>query len=44
MAAGRSLQELKRTVMLEEYADWANYARLRERNVEAAYNNLMLYR
>lgn len=44
MAAGRSLEELKQTVLLEEYADWANYARLRERNVEAAYNNLMLYR
>lgn len=44
MAAGRSLEELKRTVMLEAYSDWANYERLRERNVEAAYNNLVLYR
>jgi glyoxylase-like metal-dependent hydrolase (beta-lactamase superfamily II) len=44
MAAGRSLDELKRTVMLEDYADWANYARLRERNIEGAYNNLLLYR
>ena len=44
MAAGQSLDELKASVRLEAYADWANYERLRARNVEAAYNNLKLYK
>ena len=44
MAAGTPLEELKETVLLEEYKDWANYERLRRNNVEAAYHNLMLYR
>ena len=44
MAQGKSLDELKRTVLLEKYKDWAYYARLREDNIEAAYNNLKLYR
>jgi hypothetical protein len=29
MAAGKGLDELKRTVLLEQYKDWANYQRLR---------------
>jgi glyoxylase-like metal-dependent hydrolase (beta-lactamase superfamily II) len=44
MAAGKSLDELKDTVLLENYKDWANYERLRANNIEAAYHNLMLYR
>jgi glyoxylase-like metal-dependent hydrolase (beta-lactamase superfamily II) len=44
IAAGKPLEELKRTVTLDKYKDWANYARLRENNVEAAYENLKLYR
>jgi len=44
MAQGKSLDELKRTVLLEKYKDWAYYARLREDNIEAAYNNLRIYR
>jgi glyoxylase-like metal-dependent hydrolase (beta-lactamase superfamily II) len=44
MAAGKSLDELKRTVTLDRYKDWANYDRLRTYNVEAAYLNLKLYR
>jgi glyoxylase-like metal-dependent hydrolase (beta-lactamase superfamily II) len=44
MAAGRSLAELKESVHLEKYRDWANYERLRADNVEAAYRNLQLYR
>jgi glyoxylase-like metal-dependent hydrolase (beta-lactamase superfamily II) len=44
MAAGRPLEELKRTLLLEKYRDWANYERLREHNVEAAYRNLQLFR
>lgn len=44
MAAGKSLPELKESVTLERYEDWANYERLRAYNVEAAYRNLQLYR
>src|SRR5690606_17631389 len=44
MAAGKSLQELKDSIRLERYKDWANYERLRAYNVEAAFNNLMIYR
>jgi hypothetical protein len=44
IAAGKSLEELKETVRLEKYRDWANYERLRANNVEAAYQNLKLYR
>jgi glyoxylase-like metal-dependent hydrolase (beta-lactamase superfamily II) len=44
IAAGQSLEELKRTVTLEKYRGWANYERLRANNVEAAYRNLKLYR
>jgi hypothetical protein len=44
MAAGRTLAELKDSVRLERYRDWANFERLRSYNVEAAYRNLLLYR
>ena len=44
ISQGRSLEELKRTVTLEKYKDWAYYARLREDNIEAAYNNLKTYK
>jgi glyoxylase-like metal-dependent hydrolase (beta-lactamase superfamily II) len=44
MQAGLSLEEMKDTVMLERYSHWANYERLRRRNVEAAYLNLKYYR
>jgi glyoxylase-like metal-dependent hydrolase (beta-lactamase superfamily II) len=44
MAEGKSLEELKATVLLEKYKDWANYERLRTYNIEAAYHNLELYR
>ena len=40
MTQGKSLDELKRTVRLEKYKDWAFYDRLREDNIEAAYMNL----
>ncbi len=43
MAQGRSLAELKKSVMLEKYQDWAYYDMLREVNVEAAYLNLENY-
>jgi hypothetical protein len=44
MAAGHSMEELMRTVRLEKYKDWVNYERLLPDNIEAAYNNLKLYR
>ena len=44
MSDGKSLEELKRTVRLEKYKDWTFYERLREDNIEAAYNNLKTYR
>jgi glyoxylase-like metal-dependent hydrolase (beta-lactamase superfamily II) len=40
MAAGKSLEELKRTITLDKYKDWAYFARLREANIAAAYENL----
>jgi glyoxylase-like metal-dependent hydrolase (beta-lactamase superfamily II) len=44
IAAGKSREELKQSVTLEKYRDWVNYDRLRSYNVEAAYDNLKLYR
>ena len=44
MSQGKSLGELKRTILLEKYKDWAFYQRLREDNIESAYNNLRTYR
>jgi len=44
MAQGKSLAELKKSILLEKYKDWSFYPRLREDNIEAAYNNLKLYR
>ena len=40
MAAGKTLEQLKDSVKLESYKNWANYDRLRAYNVEAAYRNL----
>ena len=44
MAAGHSMEELMRTIRLDKYKDWVNYERLLPDNIEAAYNNLKLYR
>jgi glyoxylase-like metal-dependent hydrolase (beta-lactamase superfamily II) len=44
MAAGLSLEEMQETIRLDQYADWVNYDRLLEDNIEAAYLNLKLYR
>jgi glyoxylase-like metal-dependent hydrolase (beta-lactamase superfamily II) len=44
LSQGKSLDELKSTIRLEKYRDWAFYDRLREDNIEAAYMNLMMYR
>jgi glyoxylase-like metal-dependent hydrolase (beta-lactamase superfamily II) len=44
MAQGKSLEQMKRTLLLEKYKDWKFYGRLREDNIEAAYLNLKIYR
>ena len=44
MSRGVSLEEMKRTLMLDPYKGWANYDRLRTMNIEAAYNNLRIYK
>jgi glyoxylase-like metal-dependent hydrolase (beta-lactamase superfamily II) len=44
MRAGKSLEELRRTLMLEKYKDWAGYDQRRVMNIEAAYENLSVYK
>jgi glyoxylase-like metal-dependent hydrolase (beta-lactamase superfamily II) len=44
MAQGKSLQELKATIKLEQYKDWRFYQQLLGDDIEAAYNNLKIYR
>jgi hypothetical protein len=40
MAAGKTLEELKKTIALAKYKDWAYFDRLREANIAGAYTNL----
>jgi glyoxylase-like metal-dependent hydrolase (beta-lactamase superfamily II) len=44
LSQGKSLEEMKRTILLEKYKEWAYYQRLREDNIEAAYKNLQTHR
>jgi glyoxylase-like metal-dependent hydrolase (beta-lactamase superfamily II) len=44
MAQGMSLEEMKRTITLDRYKDWAQFERLRAMDIEAAYENLKTYR
>jgi len=44
ISAGKSLEELQKTITLEKYRDWAYYERLRASNIAAAYTNLRLFR
>src|SRR5262245_6053374 len=44
MQQGLSLDEMRKSVTLQRYKDWANYERLRVWNVEAAYYNLKIYK
>ncbi len=44
MARGMSLEEMRRSLMLEKYKDWAGYEQRRVMNIEAAYANLSLYK
>ena len=44
MAAGKSIEDLQKTITLEKYKGWAYYDRLRSANIAAAYANLKLHR
>lgn len=44
IAAGVSMEEMKQTILLEQYKDWLYYDRLREKSVEAAYLNLTRFK
>jgi len=44
LADGDSLEKMKQEILLEQYADWAYYDQLREKNIEAAYLNITRFR
>jgi glyoxylase-like metal-dependent hydrolase (beta-lactamase superfamily II) len=44
LARGMSLEQMKEQILLEQYADWAYYDRLRPKTIEAAYQNLVRFR
>ena len=44
MSQGKSLAELQNTITLDKYKGWRGYDERRALNIEAAYNNLRLYR
>jgi glyoxylase-like metal-dependent hydrolase (beta-lactamase superfamily II) len=44
LSRGTSLNELKRTLSFDKYRTWTGYEQRRELNIEAAYNNLRIYR
>ena len=39
-ASGRTLDEMKQSIDMAPYSDWASYERLRESNVEGMYRML----
>jgi len=44
MSQGKPLEELKRTLTFDKYRNWTGYDQRRAFNIEAAYNNLRVYR
>ena len=44
MSRGLSLEQMKKTLTLDRYRDWAHYDALRVPNIEAAYYNLKIYK
>jgi len=44
MRRGESLAQMKRSIRLAQYRDWAHYDALREPNIEAAYRNLRIHK
>jgi glyoxylase-like metal-dependent hydrolase (beta-lactamase superfamily II) len=43
IAAGQTLEQMKKSILLEQYKEWAYYDRLREKNIEAMYLNLIKF-
>ena len=44
MSRGMTLEQMKKTLMLEPYREWRHYEQLREWNIQAAYDNLKTYK
>ena len=44
IADGLTLEQMKQRITLDQYKDWAYYDRLREKNIEAAYQNLTMFK
>jgi glyoxylase-like metal-dependent hydrolase (beta-lactamase superfamily II) len=44
MSKGMSLEQMKKTLMLEPYKSWRHYEQLRTWNIEAAYYNLKIFK
>ena len=44
MRRGESLAQMRQTLRLDRYTDWAHYETLRIPNIEAAYRNLQTYK
>lgn len=44
IAGGKTLEELKKTITLDKYSVWPNFANARPNHIEAAYTNLRDYR
>ena len=44
MAKGLTLEEMKKTILLEPYKGWRYYEQSRAMNIEAMYLNLKMYR
>jgi glyoxylase-like metal-dependent hydrolase (beta-lactamase superfamily II) len=44
MSKGMSLEQMKKTLMLEPYKSWRHYDQLRAWNIEAAYYNLKTFK
>ena len=40
IATGQSLEEMQQSIMLEDYADWAQYEAWRAQNIQGAYEGL----
>lgn len=43
MAAGQSVEQMKKSITLEKYKDWAYFDKLHDKVIVEAYNNLKLF-
>ena len=44
MSQGQSLEQMRKSILLEPYKDWRHYEQLRVPNIEAAYYNLKMFK